>query len=225
MPSDRAWAGPWRTVSTPSSRIDPLSGWWTPARILTSVLLPAPFSPTSAWTSPATQLERDVVERLRRGEPLRDAAQLGARGGAATVSAVIGGPVVARMDEVPGGAVGATRRTSMPRVAKARDHRGRALASSVSTTSMSSVGQNVANAARSHLVLSTIAMTSRAAATIERLICASSSVASLRPDSMREPGRPDERLLDVDPAEQPIAQLTDDRQRLPADPAAEHQRP
>ena len=45
--------GPWITVGSPSSRMVPLSGWWTPARILTSVLLPAPFSPTSAWTSPA----------------------------------------------------------------------------------------------------------------------------------------------------------------------------
>ena len=53
-----------------------------------------------------------------------------------------------------------------------------------------SVAQNVANAARSHFVLSTMAMTSRAAVTIERLICASSSVASLRPDSSVKPAAP-----------------------------------
>ena len=53
MPSARAWAGPAITVGSPSTRIVPVSGWWTPARILTRVLLPAPFSPTSAWTSPA----------------------------------------------------------------------------------------------------------------------------------------------------------------------------
>ena len=53
-----------------------------------------------------------------------------------------------------------------------------------------SVGQNVANAARSHLVWSTMAMTSRAAATIERLIWASSSVASASPDSGVKPAAP-----------------------------------
>ncbi len=67
------------------------------------------------------------------------------------------------------------------------------------------------------------AMTSRAAATIERLIWASSSVASAQAGLEREAGGAEERLLDVDPAEQPVAELADDRQRLPADAAAEHQ--
>ena len=52
MPRARDWAGPWIATGVPSRRIVPASGWWTPARILTSVLLPAPFSPTSAWISP-----------------------------------------------------------------------------------------------------------------------------------------------------------------------------
>ena len=102
MPSARAWAGPWIWVGSPSSRIVPLSGWWTPARILTSVLLPAPFSPTRAWTSPAASVERDVVEGLGRREALGDPAQLGARRGGATARVpgrrrrrtVIGGPPV-----------------------------------------------------------------------------------------------------------------------------------
>src|SRR5882672_3200542 len=34
-------------------RISPASGWYTPARIFIKVDLPAPFSPTSACTSPA----------------------------------------------------------------------------------------------------------------------------------------------------------------------------
>ena len=46
--------------SAPSRTISPLSGRTSPARILTSVLLPAPFSPTSAMTSPACELEIDV---------------------------------------------------------------------------------------------------------------------------------------------------------------------
>ena len=56
--------------------------------------------------------------------------------------------------------------------------------------SMRSIGQNVANAACSHFVLSTIAMTSRAAVTIASLICASSSVASASPDSRVKPAAP-----------------------------------
>ena len=40
---------------------------------------------------------------------------------------------------------------------------------------------------------------------------------------MREAGGAEERLLDVDPAEQAVAELADDRQRLPADAPAEHQ--
>ena len=52
------------------------------------------------------------------------------------------------------------------------------------------VGQNVANAACSHFVWSTIAMTSRAAATMDCLIWASSSVASASPDSIRNPAAP-----------------------------------
>ena len=38
----------------PARTISPLSGRTSPARILTSVLLPAPFSPTSAMTSPTS---------------------------------------------------------------------------------------------------------------------------------------------------------------------------
>ena len=80
-------------------------------------------------------------------------------------------------------------RTSMPRAASART-----IASGAARRSgrslISSVGQNVANAARSHFVWSTMAMTSRAAATIERLIWASSSVASASPDSRVNPAAP-----------------------------------
>ena len=52
------------------------SGAWTPLRILTSVLLPEPFSPTSACTSPGAQLERAVAQRLRRAEGLRHLSDL-----------------------------------------------------------------------------------------------------------------------------------------------------
>ncbi len=62
--------------------------------------------------------------------------------------------------------------------------------SSVITPVSWSVRQNVANAERSHFVLSTMAMTSRADAVIARLICASSSVASERPVSTVNPAAP-----------------------------------
>ena len=86
------------------------------------------------------------------------------------------------------------------------------------------VPQNEANAARPHFVLSTMAMTSRAASAMARLIWASSTVASLSPVSSVNAGRAEERLLDVDPFEDAVADLADDRQRLPADEAAGHQR-
>ena len=41
-----------KRVSIPSMRIVPQCSAWTPERILTSVDLPAPFSPIRAWTSP-----------------------------------------------------------------------------------------------------------------------------------------------------------------------------
>ena len=43
-----------------------------PDRILRSVDLPAPFSPSSAWISPGADLEIDVVERLHAGKALAD---------------------------------------------------------------------------------------------------------------------------------------------------------
>ena len=43
-------------------------GVWMPASSLMSVLLPAPFSPSSASTSPACTSRRDVVDRLRAAE-------------------------------------------------------------------------------------------------------------------------------------------------------------
>ncbi len=53
MPAAMAPAGPCSSVRWPFTRSVPLSGWCTPARIFTTVDLPAPFSPTSACASPA----------------------------------------------------------------------------------------------------------------------------------------------------------------------------
>ena len=46
-----------------------------PLRIFSSVLLPAPFSPIRAWTSPARHLERHRLQRLGRAEGLADPVQ------------------------------------------------------------------------------------------------------------------------------------------------------
>src|SRR5438067_9954841 len=52
MPATCASCGLRRCASRPAIRIDPASRGYTPLRIFISVLLPAPFSPTSACTSP-----------------------------------------------------------------------------------------------------------------------------------------------------------------------------
>src|SRR3954453_15463939 len=52
MPATCASCGLRKSASCPAMRIDPASRGYTPLRIFISVLLPAPFSPTSACTSP-----------------------------------------------------------------------------------------------------------------------------------------------------------------------------
>ena len=49
-----ASSGPWRRTGSPSTMISPSSGWTTPARILISVLLPAPFLPSRPTIAPGT---------------------------------------------------------------------------------------------------------------------------------------------------------------------------
>src|SRR5215471_94343 len=53
MPRSSAAFGDVNRTGLSSMSISPESAWIAPARILTSVDLPAPFSPTSACTSPA----------------------------------------------------------------------------------------------------------------------------------------------------------------------------
>src|SRR3972149_10334875 len=52
MPRRSASYGVASHTGSPLSLITPSSGWTIPARDLMSVDLPAPFSPTIAWTSP-----------------------------------------------------------------------------------------------------------------------------------------------------------------------------
>src|SRR5258708_9327690 len=53
MPAARASRAERKRVSRPSSRNRPENSGCTPAMIFISVLLPAPFSPTRPWISPA----------------------------------------------------------------------------------------------------------------------------------------------------------------------------
>ena len=76
MPSVRADSAVEHPVVPPSIRIVPESGRWTPDRHFTSVVFPAPLSPTSPSTSPRLSVEVDAVERLDRPVGLRDAARL-----------------------------------------------------------------------------------------------------------------------------------------------------
>ena len=52
-----------RRPRAPSSIIRPSSGATTPAMILISVDLPAPFSPSTAWTRPASTVKRGLLQR------------------------------------------------------------------------------------------------------------------------------------------------------------------
>ena len=47
----------------------------TPVSSLIRVDLPAPFSPTMAWISPAWKVEVDGLQRVRAGEALVEPAQ------------------------------------------------------------------------------------------------------------------------------------------------------
>ena len=64
-----------------SSDHRPPSGAWTPASILISVDLPAPFSPSSATISPAPTSKRHVVERPGAAEGLGDPVEHETGGG------------------------------------------------------------------------------------------------------------------------------------------------
>src|SRR5438270_3675361 len=71
--------GEWNCIGLPSRRISPASGRYRPVRMFESVLLPAPFSPSSECTSPAaaskstlsfasTPGKRFVIPRIETAE-------------------------------------------------------------------------------------------------------------------------------------------------------------
>ena len=82
MPASMASRGEcMRDALAPERRSCPRRGGRCPVSTFDSVDLPAPFSPSSAWTSPARDLEVDgVVGDDTAGEPLRDPAHRDRRG-------------------------------------------------------------------------------------------------------------------------------------------------
>ena len=68
---DRGSATGW-----PRTSIVPSSGRWAPVITLISVDLPAPFSPTKAWTSPARRSNETFRKACNSGKRLADSRQL-----------------------------------------------------------------------------------------------------------------------------------------------------
>ena len=70
IPRRWACAGPSSATRCPSISMWPASGVCTPARTLIRVDLPAPFSPSRAWTSPARRSKLTSVSAATPGKPL-----------------------------------------------------------------------------------------------------------------------------------------------------------
>ena len=194
MPSARAWAGPVDLDRLAVEPDRPAVGLMDAGEDLDERALAGAVLADERMDLARHEVERHVVQRLGRARTAsrcraaRRAAAVATAGPAVTAGLACAGSSAARL---------ATRRpparrsrTSMPRPVERLDHRRRGALRRSGPRAIWSVRQNVANAARSHFVWSTIAMTSRAAATIERLIWASSSVASARPDSRVKPAAP-----------------------------------
>ena len=78
----KATPGSRSTTGAPSTRISPLSGGMSPFMIDSSVDLPAPFSPTRAWTSPVRTSNVTSERATTPGNDLRIdlTSRSGARG-------------------------------------------------------------------------------------------------------------------------------------------------
>ena len=80
IPASSASRGPANRTGRPLKWISPSKSVMAPARIFMSVLLPAPFSPQMAWTSPASAVKRHVAERADAAEALGDVPHFEPRG-------------------------------------------------------------------------------------------------------------------------------------------------
>src|SRR4051812_8205227 len=71
MPSDCAWRGPVISAGTPLMEISPESRGTAPLMIFIRVDLPAPFSPSSTCTSPATNSKSTPSSAITPGNVFR----------------------------------------------------------------------------------------------------------------------------------------------------------
>jgi len=71
MPLAKASEGERSSTGAPSIRMVPLVGCTLPAKIFTSVLLPAPFLPISAWTLPPSKSTETPFSATVPGYSLR----------------------------------------------------------------------------------------------------------------------------------------------------------
>src|SRR3712207_3294941 len=117
MPRAMASAVLWMVTGRPLKVTEPVSAGRPPARVLISVDLPAPFSPTRAWTVPAwtvmsaLRMARTAPYRLdtpvtdRRSAPVPEAVDWT---GAASADPVVGlSLIISSLRTVPGRAGGA----------------------------------------------------------------------------------------------------------------------
>src|SRR5437868_6850291 len=86
MPASSAWRGPENRTGRSSRRISPSYSVRAPARIFIRVLLPAPFSPQRAWTSPAVAMS-DTSRSARTPPKFLPMCRISSRGGSATSAA------------------------------------------------------------------------------------------------------------------------------------------
>ena len=82
MPASSASRGPENRTGRPFKWISPSNSVIAPARIFMSVLLPAPFSPQMAWTSPAAAVS-DTSRSARTPPKLLAMCRISSRGPAA----------------------------------------------------------------------------------------------------------------------------------------------
>ena len=177
--------------------------------------------------------ERDVVEGLCRREALRDPAQLRARRDRHRLGRgrrLLDGQLAALVTSEPapapasetGSFDGPTMRTSTPRAVSACDHRG---GSPPVGQDDIDLGGRAEGRERGALPLGAVddrddlARRGDHRALDLRLFVGGVGQARFE----GEAGRAEERLLDVDPAEQAVPELADDREGLPAHATAEHQ--
>jgi hypothetical protein len=118
IPSARASAGPASTSGRPIHLSSPSLGWMSPYMILTSVDLPAPFSPSSAWISAGNRSRS--IESLARKVPYRLTMPIACSSGSCASEFAGDGSSMMRSRETPVDSIGDHRPDRNARLEPAR---------------------------------------------------------------------------------------------------------